>query len=285
MVNYLLYRLSQVIALNLPEKIGYKIAAFFSSVYYIFAFSDRKIVKENLRAIFPQKTDQEIRRIRLRVFKNFAKYLVNFFRFQELDGRYIKKNVRIENRCFLDQALSKGRGVVILSAHLGNWELGGAVLANMGYPFYVVALPHKNKKVDNFFNYQRESKGMKVVPLGKAARVCLNALKENKIVGLVGDRAFIEKDIIIDFFGRPAYFPKGPAAFALKTGAAIVPAFTLRNEDDSFTLRIERPLEFNFSDKENDNLAWVIKKYKIIFEDYIRRYPDQWCMFRRFWIA
>jgi KDO2-lipid IV(A) lauroyltransferase len=284
-VNYLLYRIGQLIALNLPIKLGYKIAIFFSDLHYLFASKDRRLVKENLKVIFPEKSSREIRRIRLRVFRNFAKYLVDFLRFQKLDAQYIKKNIRFENRHYFDEALSRGKGVVVLSAHLGNWELGSAIVAILGYPFYVVALPHKNKKVDAFFNEQREGKGIKVVPLGRAVRTCLNALKENKMIGLVADRDFTEKGIIIDFFGKPAYFPEGPAAFALKAGAVLVPAFMLRNKDDSFTLKIEKPLEFSPGAKENNALAELVKKYKVIIEDYIRRYPDQWYMFRKFWIS
>ncbi len=285
MVSYLLYRTGQAIVLNLPIKLSYKIAAFLSDIHYIFAYQDRKAVRENLKIIFPEKTNNEIRKISVRAFRNFAKYLVDFFCFQRLDARYIKNNIRIENRHYFDEALSKGKGVVVLSAHLGNWELGGVVTAILGYQFYVVALPHKDKKVDDLFNYQRESKGMKVVPLGRAVAACLNALKENKMVGLAADRDFTEKGVIVDFFGRPSCFPKGPAAFALKTGAAIVPAFMLRNEDDSFVLKIERPLEFIPSGKKDNDLVGIVRKYKVIFEDYIRRYPDQWYMFRRFWIT
>jgi KDO2-lipid IV(A) lauroyltransferase len=218
------------------------------------------------------------------MFRNFAKYLVDFFRFSKLDTEYIKRNIKIENMRYVDEALAKGKGVIALSAHIGNWELGGVVIALLGYPFWAVALPHKHKAVNNFFNSQRESKGMMVIPLGKAVRQCLNLLKENKVVALAGDRDFTEKGLVLDFFGKPAFFPEGPAAFALKTGAVIVPAFMVRNKDDSFTLKVEKPLEFNPTDDKDKDLIESIKRYKSIFEDYIRRYPEQWYMFRKFWI-
>jgi KDO2-lipid IV(A) lauroyltransferase len=123
-----------------------------------------------------------------------------------------------------------------------------------------------------------------VIPFGKAAKQCLNVLRENKILGLVGDRDFGNKGIVLDFFGKPTLFPEGPAAFSLKTGAAIVPGFMLRNTDDSFVFRLEKPIEFQPSgDKERDTQE-LIRRYKMIFEDYIRRYPEQWYMFRRFWM-
>lgn len=284
MFNYILYRIGQFIALTLPLKIAYKIAIFFSDLHYIFADKDRWAVKENLKVIFPEKSDREIRKIRIRMFRNFAKYLVDFFRFSKLDVKYIKRNIQIENIHYLDEALSKGKGAIALSAHLGNWELGGVVVPLLEYPLWAVALPHKDWRVNNFFNFQRESKGLKVIPLGKAVRLCLNILKENKIVALVGDRDFTEKGVVLDFFGRPTFLPEGPAAFSLKTGAVIVPVFMVRNKDDTFTLRIEKPLEFTPTDNKNNDLTELIIRYKTIIEDYIRKYPDQWYMFRKFWI-
>lgn len=279
MVNYTLYRIGQFVALNLPLRIAYKLAVFISDLHYIFADIDRRAVKENLKAIFPEKSDWQIRKIRLRMFRNFAKYLVDFFRSPKLDIDYIKRKVKIENIYYIDKALSMRKGVIVLTAHIGNWELGGITMALLGYPFWVVALPHKHKKVDNFFNSQRESKGVKVIPLGRAVRTCLSILKENNVLALAGDRDFSEKGVAIDFFGKSTLFPEGPAAFSLKTGAAIVPGFTVRNKDDSFTLKFEKPL-YN---SDNDSIK-LIEQYKVIIEDCIRKYPDQWCMFRRFWV-
>lgn len=284
MLNYVLYRIGQFIALHLPLKITYRIATFCSDLHYLVANKDRKYVKENLKAIFPEKSSREVRRIRIRMARNFAKYLVDFFRFEKLDVEYIKKNIRIENVTYFDEAISKNKGVVVLSAHLGNWELGAVVVALLGYHFWVVALPHKEKKVNDFFNFQRESKGIKIIPLGKAARKSLDILRDNGLLALAGDRDFTGRGAIIDFFGKPAIFPEGPAALSLKTGASIVPGFMLRNPDDTFTLRIEKPLEFTSTGDKNEDKKQLMKKYIKIFEQYIRQYPDQWYMFKRFWV-
>lgn len=283
MFNYILYRLGQFIALHLPLKPAYKIAVFISDLRYLFAAKDRKITKNNLRVIFPEKTDREIHRIRIRIFRNFAKYLVDFFRFSKLNAQYIRDNIKIENISYIDGALSKGKGAIIVSAHLGNWELGGVVVALLGYPFWAVALPHKYRKIDDFFNTQRGNKGMQVIPLGKAVKQSLAVLKENKVLALAGDRDFSEKGIVLDFFGRAAVFPQGPAALALKTEAMIIPGFMLRNKDDSFTLRFERPLNFIPTGDKNSDLINLTSQYKKIFEKYIREFPDQWYVFRKFW--
>lgn len=285
MLNYILYRAGQFIAMSLPLKVVYKIATFCSDLHYIFANKDRRFVKENLKAIFPQKSNREIRRIRIRMARNFAKYLVDFFRFEKLDLEYIKKNVHIENINNFDEAIKKGKGVVVVSAHLGNWELGGVVVALSGYPFWVVALTHKEKRVNDFFNYQRESKGIKVIPLGKAARKSIEVLKDNGLLVLAADRDFAGNGAVMRFFGKPAIFPEGPAALSLKTGAVIVPAFMLRNPDETFTLRIEKPIEFLPSGNKENDMKELMKLYIKIFEEYILKYPDQWYMFKRFWVS
>lgn len=288
MMNIFLYRLGQWIALSLPLRFAYALAVIFSDIHHIFADQDRKFLSMNLKAIFPDKSDREIRRIRINVARNFSKYLVDFFRYEKIDKEFIKKQVTIENLRYFDQALAKGRGVIVLTAHIGNWELGGVVLAQVGYPMWVVALEHKYKAVNDFFNRQRESKGMKVIPFSKAARQCMSMLKMNELVALVGDRDFTkEGGLITDFFGKPVSLPKGPAAFALKTGAVIVPGFLIRNPDDTFTLHIENPidpLEPGYGQDGEKALKELINRYKIIFEECIRRYPDQWYMFKKFWV-
>jgi len=295
MLDYTLYRIGQFIALSLPLNFAYKLAVFISDIRNIFSYKDRRAVRDNLRAIFPEKSVRQIRKIRISMSRNFAKYLVDFFRFSKLDAEFIQKNIKIENIQYFNEALQKKKGVIVLSAHIGNWELGGVAVALLGYPLWAVALPHKDKRVNDFFNSQRESKGMKVIPLGKAVRRCLNVLKDNEVLALVGDRDFSEKGgVVMDFFGKPSIFPEGPAAFALKSLAPIVPVFVVRNQDDSYTLKIEKAVEVNKPANDaggpnpgplrnNKEVVALIKKYKLIIEDYIRRYPDQWFIFRRFW--
>lgn len=286
MLNYILYRIGQAIALVLPIKLAYKIAVFVSDLRLFFASGDQKAVKDNLKTIFPDKSEKEINRMMFSLFRNFAKYLVDFFRFSRLDREYIKRNIYLENTDYLDEAIKRGKGGIILSAHLGNWELGGVVTALLEYPFWAVVLPHKHKKVDDFFNYQRQIKGVNVIPLGKAARQCLKVLKENKILAVVADRDFTAKGQVLDLFGKPTFFPEGAAVFALKTGALIVPGFMTRNENDTFTLRFEKPMDFSpkNGDYTEEDIKAVITEYKKVIEEYIRKYPEQWYMFRKFWV-
>ncbi|HNX81259.1 MAG TPA: lysophospholipid acyltransferase family protein [Candidatus Omnitrophota bacterium] len=284
MVNYFLYRLGRWIVLRVPLKLGYLIAHVVSDINFLFARADRAAVMGNLRVIFPDKSRRELRRIRRDMVHNFAKYLVDFFRFSSIDKTYVEKNIKLENLHYFDDALKEGTGVIVLTAHLGNWELGGVVLALLGYPFWAVALPHKDKRVNDFFDSQRLSKGLRVLPLGRAVRQIIHLIRENNMVALVGDRDFTQKGPVSEFFGKPSIFPEGPAALSLSLHTPIIPGFLIRNPDDTFTLRIEKPIEFSpTGDKEKDSAA-LIRTYTAVFERYIRQFPDQWYMFRRFWV-
>lgn len=293
MLRYLLYRLGQFLALAIPIKICYRLAIFFADLRFIFAYQDRKFVLANLKSIFPEKSLKEIRKIRRSMFRNFAKYLVDFFRFEKINDEFIKKNVTFENIHYVNETLKKGKGAILLTAHLGNWELGGVVTSISKYPLWAIALPHKHKRTNDFFNKQRESKGLKVIPLGKAVRQSLFILKKNNLLAVVGDKDFTnERGIVVDFLNRETSLPKGPAAFCLISGAPIIPGFMLRNPDDSFTLRFEKPIDLNktvdfdehhFKKPDETKMHEIAIQYKSIIESYVRKYPDQWYMFRPYW--
>ncbi len=271
--------------IHLPLKLAYNLAIFLSDVHYLFAAKDRANVTANLRAIFPHKGHAEIKTIRLTMFRNFAKYLADFFRFSLLNKECIKERIDIVNRDYVDKTLARGNGAIILTAHIGNWELGGVAMGLAGYPIGAVALPHRHKKVDIFFNSRRQKNRLLVIPLGRAARCCLNLLRENKILALVGDRTFNPSSgILTNFFSLPAYLPEGPAAFSLKTGASIIPGFVVRRPDNRLQLIFEKPIEFHPCGKKNDDLRQLTSKCGSIIENYIRRYPEQWFMFRKFWV-
>jgi len=283
MFNYLLYRFAQVLALSLPLRTAYSIAVLLSDIRFLFARQDRIHVTGNLKVMFPQKSNAEIKKISKLLFRNFAKYLVDFFRFKKIREDYINKNIHIKDLHYLDDALALGKGAILLTAHMGNWELGGVVTAMLGYHFTTVALPHKSKRVNNFFNKQRKEKGLEVLPLGHAAKALLRALRKNGLLALVGDREFSGKGILVDLFGKPTTFPLGPAVLSLQTQAKIIPSFMLRRPDDTFDLIFTKPIEYNPSGDKDRDLREIVTKYKSVFEEYMRLYPEQWFIFKRFW--
>ncbi|MDD4910174.1 MAG: lysophospholipid acyltransferase family protein [Candidatus Omnitrophica bacterium] len=284
MVNYLIYRLGHFIAVCLPLRLSYTLADLVCTIQFIIAGKDRRAVIANFRAIFPEKSRGEILLISWKMFRNFGRYLAVFFKFALIDDKFIKKHVVMENMEYISESLKKYGGVIATTAHIGNWELAAAVTALRGYPVVAVAMVHKNKRIDEFFNKQRGHTGVEIVPLGGAVKKCLKALKERKVVALVGDRDFTRGGFRLDFFGRTAIIPRGPAMLAFKANTPIIPGFITVQKDGKFNLRFEEPILPVATGNEEKDVVELAKRCLRIIEGYIRRYPEQWFMFRQFWI-
>lgn len=283
MCQFLIYKAAQLLALLLPLKAGYAVATSLARFQFRFSRKDKKIVMDNLRAVLDTRDEAAIRKISKEVFINFAKYLVDFFRFSKLTKEYIGKNVKVTGSDNLDVALKRGKGAILLAAHIGNYELGGAAVSLLGYPFNAVALNHKNKLVNKFFIRQRQTANINVIPLGMALKKCYACLKEGEVLGLLGDRDFFNHGLKMKFFGKDSLIPKGAAALSLRTGATIIPTFFIRLPDDTFELAFEKPVSYSPTGNTEEDTGLIMKKCVEVMEKYIKRYPSQWYMFRNFW--
>ena len=283
MLLYLFYKLGEFIALRLPLKVTYWLGERIADIKRLCSKKDRNLIKKNLKVILGDDS-RELNRRTKELFRNFAKYLIDFLRFSKLDKDCIGKFVRIEGKENLDRALLKKKGVIVLAAHIGNWELGGVVLSILGYPVNVLALQHESRKVNQFFVNQRAGKGVKVISLGSISmREMFRALERGELVGLLGDRDFSRYGLKMEFFGRPATVPRGPGSLCLKTGALILPGVVVRQPDDTYTIIFEKPIEYKSTGRPETDLKIIISSYLKVLEKYIRRYPSQWFMFTDFW--
>jgi len=281
-MEWVLYRIGIFLSNIFSRRRSYGIASFLGLLQFWFSFSDRRAVLENMRVILKDKSKEEIHRKAQQVFVNFAKYLVDFFRLKHLNLDFVKRYVEIRNREILDSLMVK-TGIIIVTAHIGNWELGGAVAALLGYPLYAIALPHKNKNVNLFFDEQRKHFGVGIIPVGVAVRRCFSLLKKKKMVAFLGDRDFLGGGIEVEFLGEKAYLPLGAAVFSYRTLAPIVPSFFIRKKDDSFFLVFEDPIYPVDKEGRLRSEYEIMRNYLRVIEKYIRKYPEQWYMFQPFW--
>jgi KDO2-lipid IV(A) lauroyltransferase len=286
MFKFLLYKIGQFFVTNLSLKVSYRLATFFSDLQYFFSPRDRRSVVNNLRQIMGDRDD--LRVLAREVFRNFGLYLVEFFRSEKMLTRdYVKQNIQVKDIERIGQVLEKGKGAIILTAHIGNWEMGAAAVSLLGYPLVAIALPHKERPVNELFNHQRQAKGVAVVSTNIAVRKCVDTLRKNGLVAIIADRDFSDHGEIIDFLGRKVLIPKGAAVFALKTGAAIVPTFLIRQPGNTFVLSVEEPIWPPTPQEKDKNidkqfLTDLMKRYAKVIEDQIKLYPTQWLMFREF---
>jgi KDO2-lipid IV(A) lauroyltransferase len=287
MIFNFLYRAGRMMALLFPVRFSYSMACLLADLHYFLYSKERRAIISNLKVVLGslgEGRDKELEAIARKVFRNFAKYLVDFLRFSKVDAAYIKKYVKIEEARHIEQALERGKGVIILSAHIGNWELGGSVLGMLGYRMNAVVLSHKNESVNDFFIDQRNMGNFRSIEFGANLRGCYRALKNNELLALLGDRNFSNTGVVTEFFGRKALMPIGPAALALRTGAAIVPSYMIRLADDTFKFVFEEPIYAEDKGRRDDAaLEDVMKKYLPSVENAVRTYPEQWYVFRDFW--
>ena len=276
---YYLYLLGSLLTSIFPRNACYLFARFVSIIHYYVSKKDRETVIYNLSPIITERN--KLKKCVQEIFINFAYYLVDFFRYSKLNQDFIKKYIELDGLENLNKALAKGKGIIVLAAHLGNYELAGAILSLLGYPLSVVALSHKDKRINRFFDGQRQRVGMKVISTGTTIRSCFSALKSGDMLALLGDRDFSGNGIKLDMFSREAYFPRGIAFFARKTGAPIIPIFLIRKDKKFYHLVCEKPIIY---DKEQQDEISIIRKCNLVLEKYIKKYPQQWYMFQRRWV-
>ncbi len=238
---------------------------------------------DNLRLAFPDKSEQEIRRIAVKVFENIGKIAAELINFPKINKSNIDKFVRIENFDLLDNELKKGKGVILLTAHFGNWELLALTMRVKGYPGSAIGRRIYFHKYDEYLNHLRKVNDVNVIYRDQSPRSILKVLRANRIIGMLADQDVDSVDgVFVDFFGKSAYTPVAPAALAMASGASLVPAFIIRS-GGKHVLTIGKPIEMvNTGNKESDLLTNT-KRWSDVVESYIRRYPDQWVWMHRRW--
>ena len=282
-MRYLAYKLAKWLSKTPPRHFAYWLSLRIADAYFFLDRRGRNAVTANLRQVFLFKnqsvSERALSLATRRAFQNFGKYLVDFFRFSRLSEQDIRRLVDIQNLDYVDQGLAKGKGVVLVTGHLGNWELGGAVLAGMGYPISAVALRQPSAKLNEFFQRHRRERGMKIISLGNAVGSLIRALRNNELVALLADRDYSLRNDFVPFCGAEACLPRGPAWMSIKTGAPVVAGFMLRRPDDTFVLQMYPPIDPESEMTE----ANVRKRIAEVLEKGICGDPSQWFMFEKVW--
>jgi KDO2-lipid IV(A) lauroyltransferase len=278
---YFLYKIGQFLALSLPLKGAYWLAEKIGAIWFHLNRKAQAKVLENLKVILGQSEEEKLKPAAREVFVNFAKYLVEFFRLRKLDSRYIKEKIKFKN--FKSIEPFRNKGVILLGAHLGNWELAAAVMTKFGFKLNAIALKHKYRKIDLFFKNQRERHGIKIMSPSVSIRSVFEKLKKGEALAVIGDRNFSSHGIEMDFFNRPTLIPKGPAFFSLKTGCPIICLFPIREKDNSFIFFIEDPIYPPVGGFNEENLKKMNKEILKTIEKYIKKYYTQWLMIHRLW--
>ncbi len=285
-LTYLVLRTFSFFINLLPEGFALRLGSKLGDVWYRLDFEHRKVAVQNLRMAFgQQKSEVEIRNIAIRNFQNLGMMAVEFFRIPRMDVKTFKERVKIEG---LDEALKlfqKRKGIFLLLSHFGNWEMMGVMSKVIGQPIMVIAKPMKrNEWVDQFITKIRNRAGLEVVSSIKAGRKVMQALSQNRVVGiLIDQRAKRSEGIWVDFFGKKAPTTPSLAVLALKTGAPVLPVFMVRDGFQKHRLLIKEPLELIRTGDIKKDVEANTELFNHALESMIRQYPDQWFWVHRRW--
>lgn len=269
---------------RLPRGLAYALAIVVARIAYRFARSARQRLEFNLRRALPNATPQEIRTIAWRNFRNHSKAYADLMQLPRARVEQLRTLLHVEGITNLDEALARGKGVLAISAHMGSWEIAAAIWSATVAPVSLFAEELEPPELFDWYRQTRQRLGISVLPLSlKGLSQVVQALDANEMIVTAVDRDLQGTGLEIEFFGHLTRIPSGPAALAVRRGAAVLPVVVLRNPDDSYK-GIGYPILV--ADPAADPKAETRRLTEELvrhMERIIREHPDQWHMPHRIW--
>jgi KDO2-lipid IV(A) lauroyltransferase len=285
-MNFLLYVLFLILEIFVPLfplRFIQRVAWLKGWFFYHFIPIRKKVAYKNLKLAFPEKSVSEINSIIRGAYINVMTVMFEFFYLPRLHGEKLLRLLNPGDLTLINEKLKMGKGLVIVSAHFGNWELtayGCAQLA--GEPFNVIVKEQSNKMIDKRINRIRQLQGNKMIEMNSAAREVLSLLRNNKIIAMLGDQsAPKENSVKVKFFteGVPTF--EGAARFAIKTGAQVIFGISVRKDDGSYKIILKDIDVSKYSEYNEANITKLTQEHADILAELIREYPDYWLWFHK----
>lgn len=272
--------LCRIFGLRLSRKFSDLIAFIF---FYLIPIR-KDVVFDNLKHAFPELSKKEIKNIAYGSYKNFAITLVEILYLPWTTEEQIKKVVQFHNLDLINKKEQEKNGVILLSAHFGNWEycaISAGVLLNK--KLSVIVKSQRNPYVNNWMNRARTSWTNEIVPLGVSIRNIYSVLLNKGIVAMVADQRGPEESIKLEFFGRKTSVYTGPAILSLKMNVPILYGITIRQPDFRYELELIEISRVDLPENYDDKVKVLSERMLKYLEDVIRKYPDQWFWMHKRW--
>lgn len=273
-------KLFGLIGLQKARKFSFFVAFVF---YYLIPIRKGTVLK-NLRLAFPNWENSKIKKTAWENYKSIAITFIEILSLENLSTTELTNAINCPNINLIVDKLKEGKGVILLSAHFGNWEFVAiSVAQQIGIPFTVIIKPQSNKFVSERMNKYRTKWGNKVVPLGMSIRMIYQELKSKNIVAMVADQRGPADGMRVNLFGIPSAAYDGPAALAVKTGAPMIYGISIRQSDYSYSLVLEEVDLGNLPSNEEDKIKEITQRHTSILERVVRQHPEQWFWMHNRW--
>jgi KDO2-lipid IV(A) lauroyltransferase len=244
----------------------------------------RRVVERQIAAAFPGLDEADVRHMARAAYQHLGRASIETALLARL-GRDAVLDLfeGVDEWSAVEEALSRGRGLIFVTGHLGNWELGGAYLAARGVPLDAIARRMSNPLFDRYLTETRSRIGMVVVHDADAVRRTPRSLRDNRAVAFLADQGVLGlASTFVPFFGRPAKTPRGPAVFALRLQVPVVFGAAVRQPSGKYRLVFERVAVEDTGDRDRDVDA-IVARYTATLERWVRRYPEQYFWHHRRW--
>lgn len=245
----------------------------------------RRAADFNLRLAFPELPDSARRQIVSRMLRYIGWMAVEFAGLPRYTRSNIETAIALEGFAHFTAAERRGKGVLLLTGHMGAWELGPFAHALYGQPIHFLTRPIDNSRVDTLVNRYRALSGNQPIKKNESARTILRVLSAGGVIGVLADQNTLPTEaVFVEFFGIPASTTSGIARLARHTGAAVVPAYTYWDTKlGKYRLCYEPALDLAATDDEDRDIRHYAERFNQVIEDYVRRFPDQWLWVHRRW--
>ncbi len=282
---YVFVRVVQFILTHISRKKAMGLSASLGMILYHTVKGVRKTIQHNLKFIYNgELTEEKMDAITRGIFICQVKNQIEFLIYKNPRASRLEELVSVENIHYIDEALNEKHGLLILTAHFGEWGVGLARLAHMGYGIYVIIRPFSNRRIYSFVENLYGSRKIFLVPRGeKSKEVYAKLLSVNNILSTAVDQHAQEKGITIPFMGKPAQTACGWVVLAKKTKAPVLVSMCVREPDDRYRLIIENPGPLQFTGNLSQDLYDNTLKINKIIESYIYNYPEQWYWMHKRW--
>ena len=218
-------------------------------------------------------------------FQNLGKGLVEAVHLARLTHSEVERCVEVEGEECLKEAKGRAKGVIFITAHLGNWEIGASSLSGRYSPTSIVAAPMYDPKIETLLLKVRERFGIETIVRNhpQALRRILSTIRKGGVVVFAIDQDTRTEGVFVPFFGRETYTPAGPATLALRTGASVVMGFSLRLPDDRHRVVIKGPIDLIRTGDTSGDVQANTARFSQIIEEFVRKYPEQWIWMHKRW--
>ena len=251
--------------------------------FYIIPIRKQTVI-ENLSFSFPDYSKEKINDIAFRCYRSFSITLIELLAVPWLNRKRMEEMIDCSNPDLITRSYNENKGVILLSAHFGNWEyIALSVSLQINIPFSVVVKPQRNPYVTQWLEKARTKWINKIIPSGLSVRQVYKELLDKKIVAMVADQRGPREGIKLDFMGRPAMFFSGPAMLSLKTGAPLLFGIPVRQPDYSYKAEMFEVSRENLPESEEEKIIELTRRQKEYLEKFIREYPDQWFWMHKRW--